>query len=175
MQLMKPKWPGFNAKGTVIIDLAPASFCLADDAIVIDGEYFEPKDELHVTVIGTELGLILQEKINSDRTVDRLLTKTFEAIDWSFTQTGPVHLLSRVKDAVVEQSIIMLLEMRGVKEFYAQLKTLGLIDANTPIPPAHVTLYTRNCPYGIGVPSEQVLKLLSVKTLSMYSLNKLCC
>jgi hypothetical protein len=167
-------WPGFNAKGAVIIDLAPASFCLAENAIAIDGEYFEPKDELHVTVIGTELGVVLQEKINSDRTVEMLLAKTFEAIDWSFTQTGPVHLLCRVKDAVVEQSIIMLLEMHGVKRFYAQLKTFGLIAVDTPVPPAHVTLYTQNCSYGIGVPSEYVLKRLSVKILSLKALNKLC-
>jgi hypothetical protein len=174
MQLKHLDWPGFNANGTVIIELEPEVFGLTESAVDIDGETFEAKAEHHVTVIGTELGLTLQQAIASDHEVDSLLAKSFATIDWSFEQTGPVHLLSRVKDSRLEKSVILLISMPGLADFYRHMITLGLIPAETQIPPAHITLYTKNCPNGIGVPSVQRLKLLSVRTMSLKELNKLC-
>jgi len=171
---MKLSWPGFNEKGTVIIGLSPDSFCMAKETIDVHGESFTPKDELHVTLISGEAGLILQNKIQNNQTINKLVEKTFEEIDWSFRQTGPVHILSRSEEEVVERSIILLIEMPGVTAFYDQLKTLGLIDSETPLPPPHVTMYTQNCPLGIGVPSNKVLNALSRETLSVNTLNKLC-
>ena len=171
---MRLKWPGINAKGNVLIDLESESFCLTEIPVLVQGEHFTPKDELHVTLMGSEHGLIIQDKIPHDQTIDKLLEKTFEEIDWSYKQTGPVHILSRLKEDVVEQSVIMLIEMPGVTTFYDQLKALGLIDLETPVPPPHVTMYTLNCPSGIGVPSDDALNTLSRKTISLNSLNKLC-
>ncbi len=68
----------------------------------------------------------------------------------------------------------MLIEMPGVATFYDQLKALGLIDLETPVPPPHVTMYTQNCPLGIGVPSDDALNTLSGKILPVSSLNNLC-
>jgi hypothetical protein len=170
---MRLKWPGVNESGTVTIELAAKSFCLAKNEIDVHGELFTPKDELHVTLIGSELGLIIQDKIQHDQTIDMLLEKTFEEIDWFYKQTGPVHILSRSAEDVVEKSVIMLIEMPGVTTFYDQLKALGLIDLDTPIPPPHVTMYTQNCPLGIGVPNDGALNVLSRETLSVNALNKL--
>jgi len=171
---MKISWPGFNENGTVTIGLSPESFCIAKETIDVQGESFTPKDELHVTLIGSELGLIIRDKIQNDQTIDKLLEKTFAEIDWSFKQTGPVHILSRSEEEVVESSIILLIEMPGVTAFYDQLKTLGWIDSETPVPPPHVTLYTQNCPLGIGVPNDDILNALSRETLSVNTLNELC-
>jgi hypothetical protein len=170
---MHLKWPGFNEKGTVIIQLAPEDFSLTKNRVDVLGEYFTTKTELHITLIGTELGMILLDKIKQDKSINQTLAKTFEKIDWTFRQTGPLHLLARTKDATVEKSIIMLLDMHGVEEFYEQLKTLGLIGAETPVPPAHVTLYTQNCPPGIGVSSSEALGRLTMKTLSLKTFSKL--
>jgi hypothetical protein len=168
---MRLKWPGINAKGNVLIDLESESFCLAEAPILVQGEHFTPKDELHVTLMGSEHGLIIQDKIQHDQTIDKLLEKTFEEIDWSYKQTGPVHILSRLEEGVVEKSIIMLIEMPGVTTFYDGLKAIGLINLEVPVPPPHVTMYTQNCPLGIGVPSDEALHILSSKTLSVNSLN----
>jgi hypothetical protein len=171
---MRLKWPGVNESGTVTIGLAAESFCLAKNEIDLHGELFMPKDELHVTLIGSELGLIIQDKIQHDQTIDTLLKKTFEEIDWIYKQTGPVHILSRSEDDVVEKSVIMLIEMPGVTTFYDQLKALGLIDLEAPVPPPHVTMYTQNCHLGIGVPNDDTLNTLSRETLSANTLNKFC-
>jgi hypothetical protein len=168
---MRLKWSGINAKGNVLIDLESELFCLAKSPILVQGEHFTPKDELHVTLMGSEHGLILQDKIQHDQTIGKLLEKTFEEIDWSYKQTGPVHILSRSEEGVVERSVIMLIEMPGVTTFYDQLKAIGLIDLEAPVPPPHVTMYTKNCPLGIGVPSDEALNILSIKILSVNSLN----
>lgn len=170
---MRLRWPGVNDNGTVLIELSVESFCLATHDIEVLGEIFTPKDELHVTLISGKIGLYFQEKIKQDKTLDSLLAKTFEEIDWSFEQTGRVHILSRAKKKVIQQTIIMLVKMRGVTEFYDQLKALELIDTTTPVPPAHVTMYTHNCPLGIGVPNQKMPKVLTRKKLSVNALNKL--
>jgi len=168
------KWPGFNEKNSVIIELAAELFCCAKNTINIHGELFTAKEEFHVTLIGSKLGLILQHKIKHNQTIDKLLEKIFEEIDWSYKLTGPVHILSRSEEGVVEKSVIMLIEMPGLTTFYKQSKALGLIDLETPVPPPHVTMYTQNCPSGIAVPSDDALNALSGKTISLNSLNKLC-
>ena len=68
----------------------------------------------------------------------------------------------------------MLIEMPGVTTFYDQLKSLGLIDLEAPVPPPHVTMYTQNCHLGIGVPNDDALNILSRETLSVNTLNKFC-
>ena len=170
---MRLSWPGFNKKGTVLIGLSPESFCMAKETINLHGESFIAKDELHVTLIGSKHGSIILARIKQDKTINKLLKKRFEEIDWSFKQTGPVHILSRSVEEVVESSIIFLIEMPGVTAFYDQLKTLGLIDSKTPLPPPHVTIYTHNCPLGIGVPDDETLNRLSRETLSLNTLMAL--
>ena len=162
---MKLKWPGFNEKGSVVIEIEAETFCIAKNIINVLGKSFIVKDEFHVTLIGTQAGLILLDKIKYNKAINKLLEKTFESIDWSFKQTDSVNILSRKKGRTVQKSIIMLLEMPGVTEFYRQLITTGLIGPEIPVPPAHVTLFTHNCVLGIGVPSDKVLKQLTVKTL----------
>ena len=168
------KWPGFNEMDSVIIELAAELFCHVKNTIDVYGELFTPKEEFHVTVIGSKLGLIIQDKIKHNQTINKLLEKIFEEIDWSYKLTGPIHILSRSEEDVVEKSVIMLIEMPGVATFYDQSKALGLIDLETPVPPPHVTMYTQNCHLGIGVPNDDALNTLSRKTISVNSLNKLC-
>ncbi len=170
---MKISWPGFTKKGAVIIKLPPEPFCLAKETIDVYGESFTAKDELHVTLIGNEIGSIILNRIKQDQTINKLLKKTFEKIDWSFKQTGPVHILSRSEEGVVESSIILLIEMPGVTAFYDQLKALGFIESETALPPPHVTMYTQNCPLGIGVPNDETLNALSREILPVNALNKL--
>jgi hypothetical protein len=164
---MRLKWPGFNKEGTVLIEPATGSFYDVKSEIDVQGEVFTAKHEQHITLIGTSLGAILLKQIKQEQTIENLLEETFEAIDWSFKQTGPVQILSRNIGKLIQKSIIMQVDMPGVTTFYQRLKELGIIDPDTPLPPPHITLYTLNCPSGIGVPSQKMLGTLSIKTLSV--------
>lgn len=170
---MKLPWPGINANGTVLIQLALDSFSLAQGSILAQGEYFTPKDELHVTLIGEKVGSLLQQQITRESETSKIIEKLFEDIDWSFEKTGPVHILSRLQKGSRQKSIIMLVEMPGMAIFYQQLIALGLLPDKTPLPPAHVTLYTHNCSLGIGVPSDEALNTLSIETMSVSALDNM--
>ena len=164
---MKLKWPGFNEKGSVIISLVADAIYTPKSILVLKYNAFKAKQELHVTLVNSKLGAELQDKIKLKKITESALKKTFDTIDWSYRQTGPVHILSREKNNKLQQSIITIIEMRGITEFYDQLKNSGVIDPDTPVPPPHITLYTHNCPAGISVPSVDVLNMLSVKTLTL--------
>ena len=170
---MKLIWPGINAKGTVLIDLEFESFPVSKVPVLVDSLYYTPKDELHVTLVGEKVGSILQHKIKQDPKNIEVLVHIFESIDWAFNKSGPVHILSRSNKNNIQNSIIMLIDMPGMTTFYQQLISFGLIPGETPIPPAHVTLYTYNCPPGIGVPSNRTLDSLSKKTLAVKEFNDL--
>jgi hypothetical protein len=180
---VKIPWPGFNEQQTVIIPLGKSSFDVADHPVIVQGEQFKPKDELHITLIGKRLARLLLEKIAHYPEIEMQLEKAFQNIDWSFKQTGPIHILAHTKDKMgndgvatpeIQKSIILQLGMPGMAAFYDYLKSRDLIGSAYPVPPPHVTLYTRNCPGGIGVSSVKALNELSRETFSINSLRKLC-
>lgn len=166
-------WPGFNDNDTVLIDMSNEPFHLPVDTFYINGQRFVRKEELHVTLIGSKLGSQLQDSCLPSPATEENLKTIFEAIDWSYLQSGPVHQLSRKRGAVRQGSIIMLIDMPGMNEFYDTLIKQGYIDKDTPLPPAHVTLYTYNNPHGIGVPDQVMLEALSVRSWSIDELEAL--
>ena len=180
---MKLPWPGFNEKQTVIIPLGKNSFDVSDHPVIFQGTQFLPKDEFHVTLVGKCPGKLLQEKIALNPEIEAQLKQVFQNIDWSFRRTGPIHILSRTREKtgndgiavpVIQKSIIQQLTMPGMPIFYDYLRAQGFLEPDWPAPPPHVTLYTRNCPYGIGVASLDELQELSKGGLSIKELRKLC-
>jgi len=166
-------WPGFNDNDTLLIDMTNEPFHLPKASFYLNGQRFVRKDELHVTLLGSKLGRLLQDRQAKDPGTEKAIKAIFEAIDWSYAQTGPCHQLSRQKGAVRQGSIIMLVDMPGMKVFYDALMKKGFIEKDTPLPPAHVTLYTYKNPHGIGVASKDVLDALSVRSLSIDELEAL--
>ena len=168
--------------GSVIIPLERDDFFFPSNKIRFDGEWFEPKDELHITVIGKQHGKALIDRIAQSADIEAVIGRAFEAIDWQFNTTGPVHVLSRLKEetgseeagTVLEKTIIIRLDMPGMAFFYDGLKDQGLIPNDLPTPPPHVTLYSRNCPGGIGLPDDSVLNELSCETLSVMEFRAVC-
>lgn len=165
------KWPGFTETGSVLIRLVPESFRFSSNTIAINGVTYEAKHELHITLAGSNSGQILKEKILLDQSVNDTLKHIFESIDWRFSLSGPVHVLSRKKDSILQGSVIMLINMPGISEFYQLVKKAGIMDPEIPVPPPHITLYTYNCPRGISVPGPEALDALSVKTLTLAEFN----
>ena len=69
---MKLKWPGFSNKGTVIIELEAEIFCTEKKTVNVLGKSFIAKDEFHVTLIGTQAGLILLDKIKYNKAINKI-------------------------------------------------------------------------------------------------------
>jgi len=153
-------WPGFSAENTVIINVDKDEFGIQSRPVEYAGKVFMPKRETHVTVFGSTLGTALLQQILHNPEVEQQIRQAFESTDWCYTKTTDLRHLIRQRSgqtAAAEESIIMLLDMEGMASFYQKLKALGLIDNEHPLPPPHVTLYTRNSDTGIGVHSANEL------------------
>ena len=174
---MKLLWPGFNEKGSLIIPIEWSEVPFLQNPIYVEGERFEPKDELHVTAIGKKTGSVIQKKILLDPRIESTLQQEFEGIDWSFKLGDVVHLLSREKEnpveraVVLEQTVVLPLHMPGMTTFYQCLKSHNLVTGNTLVPSPHITLYNRNCPGGIGVPNEETLMKLTQRIIPVSDLR----
>ena len=117
-------------------------------------------------MFGPDLGTHLQQLFTDNPLVEQQVIQAFESTDWCYTKTDDLRHLVRENSELTgmdktEESIIMRLEMGGMAEFYTKLKQLGLTHKDHPVPPPHVTLYTRNCDLGIGLHSESELTKLT--------------
>ncbi|MCP4471547.1 MAG: hypothetical protein GY815_12850 [Gammaproteobacteria bacterium] len=143
---MNIPWPGFNDMDSLIIPLAWNDVPFAQSAVYIGGERFEPKDELHVTVIGKKAGRDVQTRLSRAPRTEAALQQDFESLDWSFTPGTKVHVLSRATRKSRKSTIVLPLQMPGMNIFYESLQARDLVAGDTPLPPPHITLYHRNCP-----------------------------
>ena len=170
------KWPGFTAYNTLIINLDKHEFGIKTEPIEYSGSTFIPKREAHITVFGSDLGSYLHQLFISNSHIERQVRQAFESTDWSYTKTGDIRHITRENTELAginmtEESIIMLVDMEGMAAFYAQLKTLGVINNDHPVPPPHVTLYTRNCDLGIGIHSDNELSKLSREQIAVFDFD----
>ena len=159
-------WPGFTPYNTLIISVDKHDFGIKPESIEYSDKTFAPKQEAHITVLGSEHGLDLLQQFINNPDLEQRVQQAFESTDWSYTKTRDLRHLVRENTErsgknTTEETIIMLLEMEGMTAFYTQLKTHGLVNKDHPVPPPHVTLYTRNCDLGIGVYSESELSELT--------------
>ena len=166
MSFQHLKWPGLTEENTLIISVDKEDFGIKPESLQYDCKIFVPKQEAHVTVFGSELGTILLQQFIQHPELEQGVHDAFESTDWSYQKTSDLRHLARTKagpnaDDITEESIIMLIKMEGMSIFYRKLKELGLIDDDYPVPPPHVTLYTRNIDRGIGVDSEKELAELN--------------
>jgi hypothetical protein len=154
---------------SLIIPLPWSDVPLPESPVYIDGDRFEPKSELHVTVIGKKAGREVQARLSRAAQNEDTLRKDFENIDWSFTPGTRVHALLHATRKPREGTIVLPLNMPGMVMFYECLKSQGLVTGDAP--PPHITLYHRNCPGGIGVPDQETLADLTVQTLTVDALG----
>jgi hypothetical protein len=164
----QPIWPGLTSRNTLIIRVDKSDFGIGSTPIRYSGKRFIPKQEAHITVLGSTLGSQLLQQFVNNTFAEQQVRQAFESTDWCYTKTHDLRHLARKNPELTgadktEESIIMRLEMGGMEEFYTRLKSLGLINKDQPVPPPHVTLYTRNCDLGIGVHSESELIKLTRK------------
>ena len=135
------------------------------DGIHLDHLAFDPKSELHVTLVGSALGRELRATFGAS--VAARVREARGALDWHFERSGRCLLLrkSRVEHGHVRvaHSIIELIDLPAMAPFQ---RALGrMLGRQLPVPPPHVTLYTAGCAQGIGVSSPAQLRALAVRGL----------
>ena len=140
--------PVFNEEtGTLLLRLHTEEVGLGDEAITYQGRRFQPKDEVHITVIGSTLGEQLLDVLKDDgrrRRLESLVAGT----NWDYQLLDRWHYGVRQGETPAE-SIIRMVEAPPLPSFYSALE--AITGLSIPARPAHITLYTRGDDNGIGI------------------------
>lgn len=152
-------WPGWSDDTTLVLPLDDAP---PGETLEFGGRRFDAKNELHVTLVGKQLGAELRHALG-DR-LDAATRPAFEALDWWYARTGERRLIERPDttddgDRGTVASVIELIELPALDWYYRWLGEL--LGRQLPVPPAHVTLYTHRKAKGIGIPTTQSLRAWS--------------
>lgn len=162
-----PAWPGWTQQKTLLLPIDPAAWPPPTAPVRVDGQYFVPKPELHVTLVGRALGQQLLASPGERRYRTLVVRTAYESLDWTCTRTGTLLRLEKhgAEGGPDDRmgAIIELIELPAMAAFHHQLGLL--LGRELPVPPPHVTLYTAGKAKGIGVPNAAALREFTVRTL----------
>jgi hypothetical protein len=157
-----PAWPGFNARGSLLLPLPEEHFELLAPTLEFEDLVFSRKREFHVTLLDRETGRHLRS-LEARNEVRPTMRELFEGEDWAWRPADKRWLLHEHKDGVDVHSIIELVDMAGLTRFR---HNVGRVHAERlPPVPAHVTLYVAGDDVGIGLASEAEFRRLRVRQL----------
>jgi len=147
--------------GTLLIHLNKEDIGLSDERVQFHDKVFEPKEEVHITIIGKSLGRQLKEAGEEDPLIGSQIRQAIAETDWSYKVTDKMYHVSKDKQKrgpqgdlqfVHAESIILMVDVVGIQNFYEKLDRI--IQMELEAPPTHITLYTYGDPVGIGLASQ---------------------
>ncbi len=169
-----PTWPDWSPDKTLVLPIALEEWKPPLASIELDRIEFEPKSELHVTLVGKALGRQIHETLG-ERFHTCAVRAAFESLDWRSERTGELLRLektlrlksgeSRVVGAIIER-----VTMPAMAKFHHALG--DLLGRKLPVPPPHVTLYTAGREDGIGVPSLAKLRAWTARRVRFDELSE---
>jgi hypothetical protein len=149
----------FNENAGVLqILLRKKDVGLSDESVEFRGRQFEPKEEVHITIIGRALGQQVKKAIEENASVESQAKQAIAETDWTYEIKDRMYHVSKDKrienpdggsKVIHAESIIVIAEVAGIRDFYEKLSRI--IQTNLEVPPTHVTLYTYGDPDGIGL------------------------
>jgi hypothetical protein len=144
----------FNPEtGFFLLQLRKEDVGVGDAPVDFQGKTFMPKEEVHITVIGSNPGQQLAAAMAED---DALVGKMRAAVadyNWAYELKDEWYHVLREDEAGPAESIIRMARVPQLEPFYRRVEVLAAV--HIPPRPAHVTLYTWNDPDGIGLATWQ--------------------
>lgn len=144
--------------GVLQILLSKEDIGLSDEDIELSGKVFQSKKEVHITIIGRDLGQRLKQAMGKDDSIKNHLREIISRTDWTYEVKSRLYYLSKDKRVDTEpgiihaESIIVEVDLAGIRRFYENLSKMLRTDLD--VPPTHITLYTRGDPLGIALNSR---------------------
>lgn len=124
-------------------------------AVIYQGKVFQPKTELHVSIVSGSAADRLCETAEMNPAIVELIRGWIRTVDWRFL---PLDRFYAVQDEEENESIVQMVNMPGVAGFFQRLS--DLLQQPLPLPPTHVTLFTCGDPQGIGLPDRETFDRL---------------
>lgn len=140
--------------GYLVANLNKQTYGYLDQPVRYQGRVFQPKSELHITLISQDAEKItryLENNSHGQASIQEMIGAT----DWRFTRQPTFY---HVEEAPGEETIIQMVEIPSLGAFFRELS--GLVGQDFTLPPTHVTLYTRGTEKGIGLPTQRVFQEL---------------
>lgn len=172
MRMEQAEWPGWSAERTLVLPVPASLWAPPRHGVTLDGVAFQAKAELHVTLVGGDLGSELHATL-AERVLVAAARAAFEALDWSFVRSGRWVMLR--KEGVIDgertefRSVIELVLMPAMPRFHRALGTL--LGRELALPPPHVTLFTARRDKGIGVANPSQLRAYSLRKVAATELR----
>ena len=151
---------GFTKIGTLIIPLSKEEFGLLDEKVEFRGKVFDPKDEVHITVMGRALSGKMAKAIQANPMLESQIEQAIKEMNRSYEKLDRMYHVAKDIEpdeeggarVVHAESIIVMVKAPGIERFYERLRQI--IDDDLEVPPLHVTLYTYKHSFGIGLSSQ---------------------
>lgn len=163
--MLYPGKPILNPENcTLLVGIGPESVDLypADLDLEAKRRGFQKKTELHITVLGFKASQLVREaleKMPDKETAIEEIINIADNMDWSFEIKPERFFVSKEE----RESIIQMVELDSIYPFIERLS--GLLNTKFPIPPAHITLYTKGSDekshMGIGINSQEEFEQLN--------------
>ncbi len=161
-------------RGRFLLQLRKEDVGLDNVPVAFEGKTFYPKDEVHITILGSVRGPQLEERLQQHPELRERVRSIIEETDWSYQlQDKWYHVVREAEQhgKAYAESIIRMAGVPQLDHFYRQLETITSIEAAPR--PAHVTLYIHNDSYGIGVNTWQQFQELVRKEIVPQALTPL--
>ena len=156
--MARARWPGWTPQHTLLLPVRPDAWPPPEAPVTLRDITLHPKRELHVTLVGRQLGRELLAAAAAGRIDVDAVRRAFESHDWRWTRTGRLSLLEAPpsrRGGPHRHSLIEHVELPAMARFHAALG--GLLGRPLPVPPPHVTLYVSGTRRGIGLPDPATL------------------
>lgn len=141
--------------GFLVVQINKAEYGFHEAPVLYQGRVFQPKSELHITVISAdaaeEVRSFIARKPDEAVQVQEMVDET----RWVFRELDSFY---HVVESPGVETIIQMVDVPYMAEFFSRLS--GLVGRGFILPPTHVTLYVRGTEKGIGLPNQTVFDQL---------------
>ncbi|MFW6069976.1 MAG: hypothetical protein ACOC9X_02930 [bacterium] len=138
--------------GHVLLQLRKVDVGVQPAPVEFEGKTFWPKDEVHITIIGSSLGAKLAKTLEGDSDLLEQVRAAVDETPWSYRLEDEWYHVVReegVDDKPYAESIIRMAQVPAITSFYERLQALTALEIAPR--PTHVTLYFYRDEQGIGV------------------------
>lgn len=135
----------------LVVQLEPSIYGYEAREVTFNGKTFNPKEELHITILSNEAAEILKEHLQEKPEDIELVQGYVNHAGWVYKKEDCFYHV--VQEPGVE-TIIQMVCVQGAESFYESLS--GIVGHELPFPPTHVTLYMIGTEKGIGLPTQEV-------------------
>ncbi len=140
--------------GFIIVNLDKVSYGYLDQPVRYQGKIFQPKSELHITIISQDAEVLKQHVQSHPENLDTIEDLVLST-DWSFRKRFDFYYVTEEPE---KETIIQMVNVPMLEPFLKDLSKQ--VGQGMVVPPTHVTLYTRGTERGIAIPNQAVFNEL---------------